>query len=201
VGILSGVKDAILGKDYQKNTILGKTTVDLIDRARNTTHPFVGEWATECSIAAYSILATVLLDEQQGTQAFAQFREHRSEVDRAKALGLYKLIVCDFLIAFNNEVNDSDFEDALEITTEEFVHDVLEIFEFGTEDKTLYIELSGLFSRDTYTEFSTKLYRSALELTCGPEARVEAMGLTAFTQLVALTYNSLAKQFLVRKPQ
>jgi len=199
--MLSVVKDAILGKDYQKNTILGKTTVDLIERSRNATHPFVGEWATECSIAAYSILATVLLDEKQGTQAFAQFREHRAEVDQAKALGLYKLIACDFLIAFKNEVNDSDFEDALEITTEEFLHDVFEIFEFGSEDKDLYNELASLFSRDTYTEFSTKLYRSALELTCGPEAQAEAMGLTAFTQLVALTYNSLAKQFLVRQPQ
>jgi hypothetical protein len=201
VGILSGVKDAILGKDYQKNTILGKATVDLIERARNATHPFVEEWATECSIAAYSVLATVLLDEQQGNLAFAQFREHRSEVDQAKALGLYKLVACDFLIAFNNEVNDSDFENALEITTDEFLLEVFEIFEFGSEDKKRYNELAGLFSRDTYTEFSTKLYRSALELTCGPEAQPGAMGLTAFTQLVALTYNSLATQFLVRKPQ
>jgi len=201
VGLISGVKDAILGKDYEQNTILGKTTIDLIERAKNATLPFTEEWATECTMASYSILEVVLFDEHQGALAFSQFREHRSAIDRPTALGLYKLIACDFLIAFKNEVNDSDFEEALEMTTEEFVREIFEIFDFGSEDKSLYKELTSLFSRDTYTQFSTKLYRAALVKTCGLEAQPGALGLTAFMQLVALTYNSFARQFLVRQPQ
>jgi hypothetical protein len=87
------------------------------------------------------------------------------------------------------------------MTTEEFGHEVCDVFDFGPADRRLHAELGGLFSRETYTEFSTKLYRSALSLVCGLEARPKTMGLIAFTQLVATTYNSFARQFLVRRSQ
>lgn len=162
MGFFSNLGDALSGKIYKQNTLIGSNIAKLLEKSqRLPDSKFIKRWSFVC-MASIQVILEKLLFSNAISSDINVFKRNINKLNQDKVFELIKLLAGFHLSAFTSNEGNLAFLKIARLTKEEFDDDVFLIFSFTKDDKKLFKELDEKY-KSNGAKYSICLYRALLK--------------------------------------
>jgi len=203
MGIFSNLGDALSGKIYKQNTLIGGHVVKLIKRVETRPQSdFIKQWIYSCIASINALLSTLLFEDirnKEGNdsiifadgakQSLNPFKQNVGKLNEQKSFEIFKLLGGHYLAVFLQNKDNLAFLKTISLNTPKLEEEIFTIFDFTRGDETTYRKLKEKFEENPAGYFIT-LYREIFDKGFGMPNESNLGASVVFSDLLSNTYGS-----------
>jgi len=151
MGLFSNFGDALSGKIYKQNTLIGSNVAKLINKVESR-QDFIKCWIYSCVASIDGLLDMLLFQDLKGKDDkgneidFNDFKKNIEKLNEQKVFEIFKLLSGHFLMVFLKNKDNVAFLKSVKLKKEDFEEEIITIFDFTKSDNEDYKKLDKKFS-------------------------------------------------------
>jgi len=189
MGFFGHLGDALSGKIYKQNTLVGSNIAKLLEKSQKLPDSkFVKHWAFACVLSC-NVSLEYLLFEKEGEEINA-FKKNIGKLDVNGVFEIIKLLTGHYLSAFKRNEGNVNILKKLNMNIEKLEEDVFSIFSFTRDDEKIFRELDKEFDDDS-AKYFLHLYQKIFEKAYEMPDEKDAFGSMLMSGIISNTYTGV----------
>lgn len=189
MGFFSNLGDALSGKIYKQNTLIGGNIASLLEKSQKLPDSkFVKHWAFACTLSC-NVSLDYLLFEKKGEEINA-FKQNIGKLNESRVFEIIKLLMGYHLSVFKRNEGNINFLKKLNINIDGLGEDVFSIFAFTRDDEKNFRELDKEFDNDS-AKYFLHLYQKIFEKAYEMPDEKDAFGSLLMSGIISNTYTGV----------
>lgn len=165
MGIFSYLRDALSGKIYKENILIGENTAKLFEKARQLPdESFIKRWVIACIFSIHRNLEEILFGKKG--KSIATIKKNLNILNIDKVYEVIKILVCYYISATKNAQIPSKFLKEIELEQKDFEDEIFSFFSFNSEDIETFRELDNKYKNEDKL-YAHEIYRKIVERAFG----------------------------------
>lgn len=165
MGIFSYLRDALSGKIYKKNILIGDNTVKLFEKASQLSdESFIKRWVIACIISIHGNLEEILFGKKGKSIATIKKNLNISNID--KVYEIIKILVCYYISATKKSDSPSKYLKNILLEQKDFEDEIFSFFSFNSGDIEIFRELDNKYKNE-HKLYASEIYRRIVERAFG----------------------------------
>ena len=194
MGFFSNLGDALSGKIYKQNTLIGSNVVKLIKKVEHR-QDFVKWWIYSCTASINGLLDKLLFqdlktkDDEGKEIDFNNFKKNIERLNEQKVFEIFKLLGGHFLMVFLKNKDNIAFLKSVKLERKDFEEEITKIFDFNRKDEDDYKRLDEKFLANTagyFLNLYDEVFSKGFELS--PDKDLAAS--LVFSELLSNSYKN-----------
>lgn len=188
MGFFGNLGDALSGKIYKQNTLVGANVAKLLEKSQSLPDSkFIKHWSL-AAILSSDVALNFLLFEKQGDE-INNFKKNIEKLNPEKVLVIIKLLVGHYLTAFKRNEGNKTVLKRLNISEKNLEEDVFSTFSFDNDDKRIFEELDKKFDEDAARYFLA-LHKTIFERAYGMADENDIFSSTMMASIISNAYTN-----------
>jgi len=161
----SYLRDALTGKIYKKNILLGENINKLYKKARQLPdESFIKRWVIACIFSISGNLKEFFFGKKG--ESINVLKKNLDILNIDKVYEIIKILVCYYISATEKAQIPSKFLKEIELEQKDFEDEIFLFFAFNNEDIETFRELYNIYKND-HTVYANTIYRKIVERVFG----------------------------------
>lgn len=165
MGIFSYLRDALSGKIYKENILIGKNTAKLFEKARQLPdESFIKRWVIACIFSIHRNLEEILFGKKG--KSIATIKKNLNILNIDKVYEIIKILVCYYISATKKSDPPSKYLKNILLEQKDFEDEIFSFFSFNSEDIETFRELDNKYKNE-HKLYAHEIYRKIVERAFG----------------------------------